>query len=129
MPIPPGSRCPGSGRQMVSRTYIIRHIEPADRDKHVWSVARAEERGDLDEVEIIKRHFFEWEQEQGQMREKLVCAVCGDAWLTPTARGTARPHVRRDIDQPSWGRIRQLRDDIKTLEAELDRLLQALEPD
>ena len=90
-----------------------------------WLDESEEYREDLTEMVID----VEWEQEQGQMREKLVCAVCGDAWLTPTARGTARPHVRRDIDQPSWGRIRQLRDDIKTLEAELDRLLQALEPD
>ena len=114
--------------QMVSRTYVIRNIEPADREKNALRITRAEERGDLDEAEIIKRHFDEWEREQGQTREQMVCAVCGDVWLTPTGRGTARPHARRDLEQPSWDRVREIRKDIQTLEAELDRLLQALEP-
>lgn len=114
---------------MVSRTYVIRHIEPADRDKNAWRIAQAEERGDPEEAELIKRHFDEWEKDQGQSRDQLVCAVCGDVWLTPTAKGTARPHARRDVEHPSWDKVRQLRKDIQTLEAELDRLLQALEPD
>ena len=65
--------------QMVSRTYVIRNIEPADQEKNAMRVARAEERGDRDEAEIIKRHFDQWEKEQGQTREQLVCAVCGEA--------------------------------------------------
>ena len=115
--------------QMVSRTYVIRTIEPADREKNAWQIVRAEERGDPEEAEIIKRVFAEWEQEQGQPRERLVCPVCGDGWLSPTARGPSRPHVRRDVEHPSWDKLRQLREDIKTLETELDRLLGQLEPD
>lgn len=129
MPIPSGSRCPGSGMQMVPRNYVIRSIEPADREKNAWRVARAEEDGNFEEAEAIKRSFEEWEREQGQTRERLVCPICGDAWLSPTARGTSRPHARRDIEQPSWDRVRQLRENIKALEVELDRILQALEPD
>jgi hypothetical protein len=115
--------------QMVSRTYQLRHIEPADREENTRRATRARERGDDEEAEIIERLFEEWERDQGQQRERMVCAVCGDAWLTPTARGTARPHTRRDVDQPSWDKVRQIRQDIKTLEAELDRLLLGLEPD
>ena len=114
--------------QMVSRTYVIRKIEPEDREKHGWRIARAEERGDAEEVDIIQSLFDEWEKEQGQTREQLVCAVCGDVWLTPTAKGTARAHARRDLEQPSWDKVRQVRKDIQILETELDRLLQALEP-
>jgi hypothetical protein len=113
--------------QMVSRTYVIRNIEPADREKNALRITRAEERGDAEEAEIIKRHFDDWEREQGQTREQLVCAICGDVWLTPTGKGTARPHARRDMEEPTWDKVRQIRKDIQTLEAELDRLLQALE--
>jgi hypothetical protein len=57
MTLPPGSRCPGGGMQMVSRIYVVRKIESAHREKHAWRIARAEERGDPDEAEIIKRHL------------------------------------------------------------------------
>jgi hypothetical protein len=114
--------------QMVSRTYVIRNIDPADREKNAWRVARARERGDAEEAEIIRHHFNEWEKEQGQTRDQMVCAICGDVWLAPTGKGTARPHARRDLEQQSWDKVRQIRKDIQTLEAELDRLLQALEP-
>jgi hypothetical protein len=60
--------------QMVSRTYTIRHIEPVDREKNAWSIARAEEREDLDEVEIIKRHFAEWEK--GARSDPRATCVC-----------------------------------------------------
>jgi hypothetical protein len=83
----PASRCPGSGMQMVARTYVIRHIEPADQDKSTWRIARATERSDLEEPDVIKWHFDEWQREQGQTRDQLACAVCGDPWPTPTAKG------------------------------------------
>ncbi len=98
--------------QMVSRTHVIRNIEPADREKNALHIAQAEERGDLEEAEIIERHFDEWGKEQGQTREQLVCAVCGDVWLTPTSKGTARPHARRDVQEPSWDKVRQIRKEI-----------------
>jgi len=92
-------------------------------------LAHARERGDADEVEAIVLVFEDWERDQGQTRDRLACAVCGDAWLTPTGRGTSRPHARRDAESSSLDRVRQLRKDIQTLETELDRQLSALEPD
>jgi hypothetical protein len=123
------SICPGSGMQMVPRTYVTRKIEPADRQEHQSRMARAEQDGDDEWIEIIKQAFEEWERSQGQTYERLVCPVCGDGLLIPTRKGTSRPHARRDGDQPSWDRVRHLREDIKALEAELDRQLKRLEPD
>ena len=128
MPMSADSRCPGSGMNMVPRTYLIRKIEPADRQDNAVQIAEAYERGDPEWAEMVQRAFDDWERNQGQTEERLVCAVCGDALLKPTARGTARPHARRDIQRPTWDRVRQLRQDIKTLEIELDRVIQALEP-
>lgn len=113
---------------MVPRSYQIRHIGEADRADNAWRIERAEARGDPEEAQILKDVFAEWEQEQGQTRERLVCAVCGDPWLSPTAKETARPHRRRDVAAPSWDRVRELRQDIQTLQAELERVLEALEP-
>ena len=113
--------------QMVPRTYVTRSIEDTDRADHARRLARAEERGDLEELEIIKESFSRWEQEQGSKYERLACPVCRDGFLVPTASGTSRPHARRDWTQPSWDRVRRLRKDIEALQAELDRVLQSLE--
>ena len=77
---------------------------------------------------MIRQGFEEWEAEQGQTREQLVCPICGDAWLTPTSKGTARPHAGGKPTE-GWDAVRQLRDDIKTLEAELHKVLRSLEAD
>jgi hypothetical protein len=115
---------------LVSRSYVVRKIEPADRTKWDLWIKHAEERGDPDEVQGLRDSFAEWEKEQGFTRERLVCAVCGSATLTPTASGTARLHRRSDDwNTPTWDTARRLRDDIKTLQAELDRVLDQLEPD
>jgi hypothetical protein len=122
-------RCPGSGMQMISRSYVVRKIEPADRAKNDLWIKHAEERGDLDEAAAVRDSFAEWEKEQGFTRERLMCAVCGNAWLSPTSKGTARAHRRDDDpDKPTWDAARRLRQDIKTLQAELDRVLDLLEP-
>src|SRR5205085_2662169 len=105
MPIPPNSRCPGSGMKMVSRTYAIRQIEESDREEHARQIARAEERDDSDWVEAVRQSFKRWEDEQGQQKERLVCPVCGDGWLVPTSKGTSRPHVRREWNPPTWDRV------------------------
>ena len=121
-------RCPGSGMTMVSRSYLIRQITDADREDNSCEIERCMERGDPELAEIVRDLFEEWEREQGQTKERLVCAVCGSWWLSPTSKGTARPHRRDDIGAPSWDRARQLREDIKVLQNELDRVLEALEP-
>jgi hypothetical protein len=115
---------------MVSRSYVVRMIEPADRAKNDLWINHAEERGDLDEAAAVRASFSDWEKEQGFTRERLVCAVCGNARLSSTSKGTARAH-RRDDDpnKPTWDTARRLREDIKTLQAELDRVLDQLERD
>ena len=113
---------------MVSRTYTIRRIEPADRAENGRRIEAAQALDDLEGAEFWKDSFAEWERDQGQQRERLVCAVCGSTWLTPTSRGTSRPHRRDDVEQPSWDKVRQLRKDIQALQTELDRVLDALEP-
>ncbi len=112
---------------MVSRIYKIRAIEPADLAKNERFIEWAKARGDVDQAQAYRDSLAEWEKEQGQEREQLVCAVCGSPWLTPTARGTSRPHRRHDVEQPSGDKARQLRKEIQALEAELDRVLNALE--
>jgi hypothetical protein len=115
--------------RLVSRSYTVRKIEPTDRAKNELWIKHAEERGDIDEAAALRDSFAEWEKEQGLTRERLVCAVCGSSWLSPSSRGTARAH-RRDDDpaRPTWDTARQLRHEIKTLQAELDRVLDLLEP-
>ena len=95
MTLAPSSRCPGSGMQMVSRTYVIRNIEPADREKNAWRIARAQERGDLEEADIIRDHFNEWEKEQGQTREQMVFPVGASA--------TSRELQAQSSDVPFMG--------------------------
>jgi 8-oxo-dGTP pyrophosphatase MutT (NUDIX family) len=34
----------------------------------------------------------QWEQEQSQEKEELVCPICERRWLSPTASGTSPPH-------------------------------------
>jgi hypothetical protein len=65
--------------------------------------------------------------EQGQETGVLVCPVCDSRWLSPTARGTSRPHRRWGERQPSWDRVHQRRRDIQTLPGELDQELEMLE--
>jgi hypothetical protein len=67
------------------------------------------------------------EQEEGQEREELVCAVCQRRFLVLTAKGTSRTHTRWDVPQSSWHRVRQIRMDIQALEAERNRELDRLE--
>jgi hypothetical protein len=113
---------------MVSRTYTIRKVEPEDRAQYARFAQNATQRGDVEEAEGYKQSLEDWEREQGQEREVLVCAVCGSRSLTPTSSGTARPHRRFDVEQPTWDQARRLRKEIQTLQAELDRVLEALEP-
>ena len=114
---------------MIGREYEVRKIVPADRAEWSSRIARAEARGDHEEAEASRTVFAEWEQEQGQRKKRLACAVCGDWWLVPTHAGTARPHTRRNDALPTWDKVRQLRKDIKALQGELDRALEHLEPD
>ncbi len=44
MPAPRDFLCPGSGRQMVARTYVIRRIEDSDRLNYERRVKSAEAR-------------------------------------------------------------------------------------
>ena len=91
-------------------------------------IANAEARGDFEDERFWRDALTQWEREQGQEYERLVCPVCRSAWLTPTSSGTSRPHRRFDLESSSWDRVRQLRKDIQILQSELDRLLDALEP-
>ena len=111
---------------MVSRTYTIRTIEGEDRVKNERMIQSAKRRGDLEDAESYDKAFRQWENEQGEEREMLVCAVCGDRWLKPTTSGRARPHRQSGRDQPSWDKVRQL--GIESLQAEVHRPLEALEP-
>jgi len=90
---------------MVPRTYVIRQIAEVDRQDNGRQIERCKERGDLDEADIIREHFASWEREQGQTRERLVCAVCGSRWLSPTSKGTARPLRRDDAGAASWDKL------------------------
>ena len=72
---------------MVARSYTVHAIVAADRERYERWTKAAEARGDADEAESYRESLAEWEKEQGHEREALVCAVCGDSWLTPTAKG------------------------------------------
>jgi hypothetical protein len=127
MTLRPESRCPGSGLQLVSRTYLVRQIEESERAKWEGWAQAEEERGEFEAAERRRDFLRRWEEEQGQDKEQLVCPICGSRWLKPTGRGTSRPHTRWDVAQPSWDRVRQLRKDIQVLQGELDRELDLLE--
>jgi hypothetical protein len=114
--------------RMVAQTYVIRKIEDADRAKYGRRIANAEARNDPEEAQFWKDALAQWETEQGEERERMVCPVCQSSWLTPTSSGTSRPHRRSDIEHPNWDKVRQLRKEIQTLQAELDRVLEGLEP-
>jgi hypothetical protein len=113
---------------MVSRRYTVRTIEPQDRAKYARFAENARGRGEPPEAADYEKSLADWETEQGQERERLACPVCGDSFLVPTSRGASRPHLRSSLDRPSWHKARQLRNEIKVLQAELDRTLEALEP-
>jgi len=107
----------------------VRHSkDPAeDRADNARRIQRAEANGDDEMVQIIANSFAQWEHEQGQKRERLVCAICESIWLKPTSSGDARPHRRDDFERPTWDTVRRLRNEIQALQAELDRVLDALE--
>jgi len=106
----------------------VRAIAAADREQYDRWIRAAEGRGDGDDAESYREALATWERDQGQPREVPACAVCGYARLTPTAKGTARRHQRRDLEAASWDRVRRLRKDLAALQDELDRLLVPLEP-
>jgi len=112
---------------MVPRTYRLRPLEDSDRAETESRVERAEARGDVEGAQIFREALQQSEAEQGQARDALVCPVCEISWLTPTSRGTSRPHRRWGQHEPSWDRVRQLRADIQTLQSELGKELEALE--
>lgn len=129
MPLDSKDRCPGTGVRMIPRSFRIREITASDREENALRIVKAEERGDHDEAAAIRNAFAKWESEQGHDEERLTCAVCGDWWLTPTRSSTTRPHRRSVANEPTWDKVRQLRKQINALQHELDRLLEALEPD
>jgi hypothetical protein len=112
---------------MVPRTYTVRKVEPEDRAKYARFAHNARDRGDLEEAADYEKSLADWESEQGHERERLTCPVCGDSLLVPTSRATSRPHRRSGFDQPSWEKARLLRKEIRALQEELDRTLEALE--
>lgn len=89
---PPDPPCPGSGVRLVSRVYTVREVTESDRQKYDRMVRAAESRGDIEDAESHRESLAKWENEHGQEREVQVCAVCGDPWQTPTAKGVARRH-------------------------------------
>lgn len=126
--MPSYPRCAGTGMQLISTTYEVRAITDEDRARHELAIQRAEARGDSDDVAAEKHVFAEWVAEQGQRKERLLCPVCLTPWLVPTSKGTARPH-RAAADGPSWDKVRLLRKTIAEMQAELNRMLDVLEPD
>jgi len=114
--------------QLISTTYEVRAITNEDRARHELAIQRAESRGDADDLAAEKRVFEEWIAEQSQTKERLLCPVCLTPWLVPTSRGTARPH-RAAVDGPSWPKVRLLLKTIAGMQAELNRMLDMLEPD
>ncbi|HUY25468.1 MAG TPA: hypothetical protein VMV09_09235 [Candidatus Saccharimonadales bacterium] len=68
-----------------------------------------------------------WESEHGQESEVLACPVWGNSFLSPTAKGTSRPHRRWVVPQASRDRVRELRRDVAALQSELDQALDLLE--
>lgn len=114
--------------QLISTTYEVRAITAEDRARHEIALQRAEARGEPDDVAAEKKSFKEWIAEQGQHKERLLCPVCLTPWLAPTSKGTARAH-RASRSGPSWDKVRLLRKTIAEMQAELNRMLDALEPD
>jgi len=112
----------------ISTSYEVRAITAEDRARHELAIRRAEARGEADDVAAEKRVFEEWIAEQGQRKERLLCPVCLTPWLVPTSKGTAGAH-RAAVDGPSSDKVRLLRKTIAEMQAELNRMLDVLEPD
>jgi hypothetical protein len=110
---------------MVPRTYEIRQITQEDRAKWNRFAEHAEARGELEEAQLWRDGIIEWEREQGETREKMVCVACGRD-VEPTSSGMARRHRRWDT--PNWDTVHNLRTQIRALEEELDRVLKEIEP-
>ncbi len=113
---------------MVEVDYVVRRIEPEDREKHQRDLQRALDRGDEEQARIIEEVFGKWERDQGTQNTALVCSVCQDPWLTPTRDGRARRHTRWSTGQPTWDQVWRLMKQIQTLQAELEQMLRQLEP-
>jgi hypothetical protein len=116
--------------RMVERTYTIREITEQDRAENDRRVANAQARGEFEEAGWWRDSLARWEEEQGQQGELLVCPVCQASWLQPTynKRGPARVH-RRSGAQANWESVHRLRKEIQTLQEELGRVLDSLEPE
>jgi hypothetical protein len=113
---------------MVEVNYLVRHIQPEDREKNRFNVQRALDRGDEEDARVIQEVFAEREREQDSTKTVLVCSVCNHRLLSPTRDGRARRHSRWSIEPEGWYQVWQLMKQIQVLQAELDRLLRALEP-
>lgn len=93
-------RCRGSGMKMVTRTYRVRQIEESDRAKWEGWAQAEEARGEFDMAQMTRESLRQWEKEQGQEKEELVCPVCQRQWLgqppvaplDPTHGGTCLSH-------------------------------------
>ncbi|MGC2191256.1 MAG: hypothetical protein WA751_02865 [Candidatus Dormiibacterota bacterium] len=57
------SRCPGSGTQLLARTYVIRKVEESDRAKWEGWAHAEEERGEFDMAQMPRDTRRKWEAE------------------------------------------------------------------
>ena len=112
---------------MISTAYVVRAVTAEDHGRHQIALQRARARGDADDIATEEHVFAQWIAEQGQSKERLLCAVCMDPLLVPTSKGTARAHRASDRG-PSWDKVRLLRKTISEMQTELNRMLDALEP-
>ena len=129
MPVPRhDQRCPGSGLPMRASTSVTRVTDEVRRryDDHI---ERYEALGEPEEAASLRAALAQLEAHDGHPHEVLVCAVCGSRYLTPTRSGNARPHKGANWRAPSWDEVRELRKTIAAMQAELDRMLDELDPD
>ena len=121
-------RCAGSGLLMtpsISDTRVTDEL----RRRYADHIERFETRGEPDEAASLRRALAQMEADDGHEHEVLVCAVCDHRWLRPTRSGTARPHRAQSRRAATWDDVRRLSMTIATLHAELDRVLDQLEPE
>ena len=113
---------------MLPRTYVIRVTDEVRR-RYEDRIDRYEASGETEEAESWREALAQVEANDGQEHEELVCAVCGYRYLKPTHSGKARPHKAAAPRAASWDEMRELRTAIAAMQAELDRMLDQLEPD